>query len=122
MANSPTISRAKQALRRLAALNRFALEMNALGRRAGLHNRTPWRERLTSLPPDAVPLTPEEIQARGWNVGPLPPEPGGAGEPAAAAEVREAYPCCRTRKSTRTAARKPKDKTGIQDGQGTDPR
>ena len=107
MANSPTISRAEQALRRLAALNRFALELNALGRRAGLHNRIPWRERLASLPPDAVPLTAEEIKARGWNVGPLPAEPAA---PVAVAEVHEAEPRYPARKPARTVARKPKDK------------
>lgn len=100
MANSPMISRAEKAIRRLAELNAFAFEINQIGRRAGLHNRIPWRERLERLPPDAVPLTAEEIAARGWHVGPLPPEP------AAAAEVRETPPPYRSRKPARTATRR----------------
>ena len=82
MANSPMISRAEKAIRRLAELNAFAFEINQIGRRAGLHNRIPWRERLEQLPPNAVPLTAEEIAARGWHVGSAAP----------AAEVRETAP------------------------------
>ncbi len=48
------ISRAEKALRRLEELNTFAFELNQAGRRAGLHDRVPWRERLEQVPPDAV--------------------------------------------------------------------
>jgi hypothetical protein len=78
----PVVTPAEQALRRLQALNRFVFELNQIGRRAGLHNRIPWRERLERLPPDAVPLTAEEIAARGWHVGNVAP----------AAEVQETAP------------------------------
>ena len=56
MADSPTISRVEQALRRLDGLNTLAYEMNRLGRRAGLHDRVPWRERLERPPDNAIPL------------------------------------------------------------------
>lgn len=55
MADSPMISRAERALRRLDGLNTLAYELNRLGRRAGLHDRVPWRERLDQVPDNAVP-------------------------------------------------------------------
>ena len=50
----PTETQVDRALRRLTELNNFAFELNQAGRRAGLHDRVPWRERLEQVPPDAV--------------------------------------------------------------------
>ena len=57
MTNETQVDRA---LRRLTELNNFVFALSEAGRKAGLHNRIPWRERLEQPPPDAVPLYPEE--------------------------------------------------------------
>ena len=59
MDENRTISPAERALRQLEELNNFAFRMCEWGRENGVHDRIPWKERLNSLPPDAVPLYPE---------------------------------------------------------------
>ena len=98
----PAVTPAERALIRLQALNRFVFALNEAGRRMGLHNRIPWRERLERLPPDAVPLTAEEIAARGWHVG------NDAAAPAA--EVREPAPAAYGKRQRAGDQRKVKPK------------
>lgn len=53
-----TTNRVDVTLERLAALNRFVLELNRAGRLAGLHRHDPWHERVVGCPEGAVPADP----------------------------------------------------------------